>query len=94
MNKYAEALNYIWDEYEEGEITSPFMTRHCLETLRELIEKNMILEAAFGLACEELVDSSQYDTGAKVYFRNGGCKYACEMTKEQWEEYLISEVKA
>lgn len=39
MNKYEEALDYIWNKYEECEIVAPFMTRHCLDILKELVEK-------------------------------------------------------
>lgn len=51
------------------------------------------LEKALDIACEELVDSCQYETESKVYFKNGKVRYACNMTKQEWKEYLLSEVE-
>lgn len=58
--------------------------------MKQVIQR---LEKALDIACEELVDSSKYDTESKVYFKGGKCKYACNMTKQEWKEYLLSEVK-
>ena len=55
---------------------------------------NEKIEKALDLACEELVDTySQFEDETKIYFKNGKVKYACNMTKEDWKEYLLSEIE-
>ena len=59
------------------------------------------LEKALELACNYLVDvyNAPYDIPydepnySKIYFKDGRAKYACKMTIQEWEEYLLSEVK-
>lgn len=55
---------------------------------------NEKIEKALNLACEELVDTySQFEDETKIYFKNGKVRYACNMTKEDWKEYLLSEIE-
>ena len=52
------------------------------------------LEKALESACDYLIDC--YNTGhdesnyQKIYFKDGKAKYACEMTLQEWEEYLLN----
>ena len=55
------------------------------------------LEKVLELACDYLVDAynAPYDKPnySKIYFKDGRAKYACEMTIQEWEEYLLSEIE-
>ena len=56
------------------------------------------LEKALESVCEYLIDS--YSTGydesnvySKIYFKDGKAKCACEMTLQDWKEYLLNWVE-
>ena len=55
------------------------------------------LEKALESVCNYLIDcySTGYDESnySKIYLKDGKAKYACEMTLQDWKEYLLSWVK-
>ena len=57
-----------------------------------------LLEKALESVCDCLIDSysTEHDESnvySKIYFKDGKAKYACEMTLQDWKEYLLSWVE-
>ena len=55
------------------------------------------LEKALESVCNYLIDGYNAGRGeanySKIYFKDGKAKYACEMTLQDWKEYLLSWVE-
>lgn len=94
MNKYEEALDYIFNEYKESNIDGSFLTRHHLDILRELIENHKMLDKTLDAACEYITNISGSCPYDSLDYKTSNCDECKNEHSKCWKEHFLRDIDA